>query len=137
MLEVLGQPIKLTHFFIFYFFNSFLLEYSLLIDKLCQFLLYNKMNQILFPYRSLRRIEQSSPGSTVGSYQLPVLYIIVCGLTSLDCLQSLLWLEGSPSLIGRRPAWLHWLHLNLDLNLKGIITFLVFKEHKTHPEHIL
>ena len=45
--------------------------------------------------------------------------------------------EGSPSLIGSGPPWLYWLHLNLDLNPKGIITFLVFREHKTYPEHIL
>ena len=34
--------------------------------------------QILFPYRSLQRIEQSSLCYTVGPYQLPILYTVVC-----------------------------------------------------------
>ena len=43
---------------------------------LCQFLLYSKVT--LFPYRSLQSIEQSSLCYTVGSYQLSILYIVVC-----------------------------------------------------------
>ena len=67
---------------------------------LCQFQLYSKVNQlyihihtlfrghirtlfqILFPCRSLQSIEQSSLCYTVGSYQLSILYIMVCIYTA-------------------------------------------------------
>ena len=58
---------------------------------LCQFQVYSKVNllyiyihistlffQILFPYRSLQSIEQSSLCCIVGPYQLSILYIVVC-----------------------------------------------------------
>ena len=63
----------------------FLLKYSCFI--MCSFLLYSKVNQlyiyiyplfwISFPFRSLESIEKSSLCYTVGSHQLPVLYIVV------------------------------------------------------------
>ena len=56
---------------------------------LCQFLLYNEVNQIyiytyivffqlLFQYRSVQSIEQSSSCCTVSPYQCSILYIAVC-----------------------------------------------------------
>ena len=60
-----------------FFFNKFLLAYSCF-TMLCQFLLYNKVNQLFvcicplfwvsFPFRSPQSIEESFLCQTIGSY---------------------------------------------------------------------
>ena len=70
-------------YFLFLIFNGVQLI------QLHQFQVHSKVNplyiyiyplffQILFPYRSLQSIEQSSLCYTVGSYQLSIFYIVVC-----------------------------------------------------------
>ena len=80
------------------------------------------LSLIFFPFRIPQSIKWSSLGCTVGSYQLPILYIVVDG----SVYTPILFFQCIPSPLSSHNAYVYSLHLGLYFCFANKIICIIF-----------